>query len=135
MKKTEHSEPNNQTKQKEKIMSMNLLFMLGRWVKGSGDPWEGSETYFVGRFRVELEEVARILSKKGLPLHVRFNSKKECAEIHFESGHVLFQVDVNGGQEGLPCEAVFTATSFTEETEYTIRKIFPSDLHIEFKHP
>jgi len=113
-----------------------LSWFSGKKNLGQPDPWKEKEIVhtYVARFREAFEKFAEELSKTGLPVRVRPNSKQVCIEVYFECGIVLFQVNVHGCM-GSPYEAVITAIALTEGMKDEIRKIFLPLTRVYFVHP
>ena len=97
------------------------------------DPWDKSEDTYVARYRAGIIRVASVLST-GLPIRTRFNPTQKCAELFFDCGVTLAQIQVHG-EFGSPYGAVITtAVSLTEDAKKMIRGIFPEKLDVTFKN-
>jgi hypothetical protein len=58
--------------------------------------WEGSEGTYVGMFRSEFDQIAKSLSRDGLPICTRFKDAPRCAEFYDSKGRVVARVVVHG---------------------------------------
>lgn len=96
------------------------------------DSWEGSsETYVKIFFKEQIEAFARKFSSASQPLHVRFNKEQRCAEVYFDRGFILLQINVHG-EMGSPFEAIVTSISLTDEMAKYLTLIFPK-IKVQFE--
>ena len=95
------------------------------------DPWDGSDGFYVAKYRTAIDEVAKKLYTATSSLHTCFNPKEKCAELHLSSGTVFARINVRG-DFGAPYEAIIAAASLTDGAQRMIREIFPETIRVEF---
>lgn len=86
------------------------------------DPWKDVGNQYVGRYREELNSIAKALSYRSSTVRARFNPNLQCAELYDEAG-TLAQIRMHG-EVGSVYETIVT-TKLPSEKRQLFSSLLP----------